>query len=112
MVGIWKSLPGSVTCSNLPACPATATLPQGDSRYVFTTTSSYGLNVDCGVVMSPHMALGEYIPASNIIEHSQMVFDVADITEAVGDEDMTTVSTIYGSGRYSCKGTTSARTLK
>ncbi|KAL9139577.1 CAP-Gly domain [Amphidinium carterae] len=111
-VGTWKSLPGSVSCSNLPACPDTDPLPQGDSRYVFTTESDYGLNVNCGVDMSPHAPLGEYVPASNVIEHSQMVFDIADITAAVGDEDMDTVSSVYSAGRYSCKGTTTARTLK
>eukprot|EP00403_Amphidinium_massartii_P008531 CAMPEP_0178411034 /NCGR_PEP_ID=MMETSP0689_2-20121128/21288_1 /TAXON_ID=160604 /ORGANISM="Amphidinium massartii, Strain CS-259" /LENGTH=462 /DNA_ID=CAMNT_0020032231 /DNA_START=78 /DNA_END=1466 /DNA_ORIENTATION=- len=55
---------------------------------------------------NPHPALGGYQPASNVIEHSQMVYDVADITQQVNLEDMTTARSIYAEGRYSCKGPT------
>jgi len=63
---------------------------------------------------NPHAALGPYTPVSNVIEHSQIVYDIKDITTAVKETppDWTTAKSIYTGGRFSCKTTTNVRTLQ
>jgi hypothetical protein len=52
MVGVFKSLPSSKSCSNLPACPSSTTLPEGLSSYVPNTTTTAGSDVECGASIS------------------------------------------------------------
>jgi hypothetical protein len=62
--------------------------------------------------VNPHAALGPYTPVSDVIEHSQMVYDIKDITTAAKAGEWATAKSIYTGGRYSCKSSTSQRTLQ
>lgn len=48
LVGTYKSLPSTKTCTGLPTCPTTTTLPAGLASYVPDTTTTKGANMDCG----------------------------------------------------------------
>jgi len=61
---------------------------------------------------NPFPPLGPYTPVSNVMEHSQMVFDIKDITTAAKAGEWATAKAIYTGGRFSCKSTTSQRTLQ
>jgi len=65
-----------------------------------------------GAVTNPHPNLGGYTPASNVVEHAQIVNDVKDITTAVKNGDFTTASTIWNNGKHSCKGATKRRKMQ
>jgi hypothetical protein len=48
MVGTWKDLPSNVSCTNLPACPPSASLPKSLPGYLPTNVSTaVGTNLDC-----------------------------------------------------------------
>jgi hypothetical protein len=61
---------------------------------------------------NPHTALGGYTPVSNVVEHSQIVYDIKDITMAANELEWANAKTIYQNGRYSCKSLSSVRNLQ
>jgi len=61
---------------------------------------------------NPHPDMGGYTPASNVVEHSQMVFDIKDITTATSAGDFAAAKEIYTGGRFSCKSPSTTRTLQ
>jgi len=61
---------------------------------------------------NPHSSLGGYQPVSTVIEHAQIVHDIGNISYALSNGDFAAAKTIYTSGMYSCKSTSSARTLQ
>jgi hypothetical protein len=66
----------------------------------------------CQVTASnPHAALGDYHPASNVIEHSQITEDIAALNLAIGLNDFARAKEIYAEGQNSCKSTVQTRTL-
>jgi len=73
--------------------------------------SSLGLAALCAGA-NPHGSFGGYTPASNVVEHSQIVQDVKDMTTAVNGGNFAGAKTIWEEGKYSCKSTTKARTLQ
>jgi hypothetical protein len=60
---------------------------------------------------NPHPDLGGYQPVTNVIEHSQVVYDITDMTTALNLYDWVKAKAIYTNGKFSCK-STSARTLQ
>jgi hypothetical protein len=61
---------------------------------------------------NPHTTLGGYQPVSNVVEHAQIVHDIEAITTATSSGDFATAKAIYTGGRFSCKTTSTKRTLQ
>lgn len=61
---------------------------------------------------NPHAAMGGYQPATNVIEHSQIVYDIEAIQTALSADDFTEAKNIYMNGKYSCKSTSNMRNLQ
>jgi hypothetical protein len=58
-----------------------------------------------------HPPINGYLPASNVVEHAQIVHDIAAISTELGDGDFDGAYNVWSKGMKSCKTTTKARTL-
>jgi len=95
-----------ITCEEVGVYQTTAGVAKGGMSVCTdpTTTSAAldlvaeGLKADTDTISSGETAIAGYIPSSNVVPHSKVDLDMAEINTAVGSGDFATALFVYESG--------------